>query len=422
MRLTTQRLSAGRKNSIKKEPENKIMKNAGIPGFIPATLLALLLVGCNGNRQTKNDPAAEMTKLLQARLDSLTDNNVVPGTTLSVRFGDGTNISLASGFADVENKIAMKPDDVMLSGSVGKTYVAAVVLKLYEQGLIDLKAKAITYLADAGWFGNVQNAPEITVEMLLNHTAGIPEYVYQRELWEAVREDPDREWSGEERLAFTSGMPPVNPPGGGWSYADSHYIILGLIIEQVTGRNYYEVLDELILRPCKLENTSHSDRRSIPGLIQAYTDHTDEFLLPRRVLNDNGYAFNPQMEWTGGGLASTVSDLTLWASLLYGGSVLKPETLKLMLTPAPYETTLFEGAGYGLGTIIAETNGVIWYGHTGFAPGYITYLQYLPDHKIALAFQVNSDSSHRDFSLKKYFNTVKEVVLNNSLPVSGTGE
>jgi D-alanyl-D-alanine carboxypeptidase len=396
-----------------------IMQKIRMPGLIPASVLALLLFSCNGNKQVKTNSKAEMNRLLQARLDSLTNNQIVPGATLSVRFGDGTNISLASGLADVEEKIPMKPDDIMLSGSVGKTYVAAVILKLSEQGLIDLKAKAVSYLKDTDWFQKVQNAPDITVEMLLNHTAGIPEYVYQKELWEAIKENPDKEWSVEERLAFISDEPPVNPPGEGWAYADSHYLILGLIIETVTGRTYYEVLDEAILGPCKLEHTFHSDRRSIPGLIPGYTNLTGEFQLPHKVLNDNKYAFNPQTEWTGGGLASTVSDLTLWASQLYGGSVLKPETLKLMLTPAPYETTLFEGAMYGLGSFIAETDGVTWYGHTGFSPGYITYVQYLPEFKIALALQVNDDSSHDKFSLKEYFNTIKKVVLDHNYPTSG---
>ena len=124
--------------------------------LILATVLALLLFSCNSIKQAKSDPNREIARLLQARLDSLTDNQIVPGVTLSVRFCDGTNISLASGLADVENKIPMKPDDIMFSGSVGKTYVAAVVLKLYEQGLIDLKAKAIDYLQDAAWFQRVQ--------------------------------------------------------------------------------------------------------------------------------------------------------------------------------------------------------------------------------------------------------------------------
>ncbi|MDZ7634908.1 MAG: serine hydrolase domain-containing protein [Bacteroidales bacterium] len=221
---------------------------------------------------------------------------------------------------------------------------------------------------------------------------------------------------------LVSDEPPTNPPGEGWAYADSHYLILGLIIEKVTGRTYYDVLDELILGPCNLKHTFHSDRRAIRGLIPGYTDLTEEFLLPHKVLNDNKYAFNPQMEWTGGGLASTVSDLTLWACRFYGGSVLKPETLKLMLTPAPHETTLFEDARYGLGSFIAETDGVTWYGHTGFCPGYITYVQYLPDYKIAMALQVNDDSSHDNFSLKEYFNTIKKVVLTHGYPTYGKSE
>lgn len=395
------------------------MQKARKPILMLISALALLLFSCNGNKHMKTNSKVEIVKLLQARLDSLTDNQLVPGATLSVRLNDGTNISLASGLADVENKIPMKPDDIMFSGSVGKTYVAAVVLKLYEQGLIDLKAKAMDYLKDTAWFQRVQNAPEITVEMLLNHTAGIPEYVYQKELWQAIKENPDKVWSVEERLSYIIDEPPANPAGEGWAYADSHYLILGLIIEKVTGRSYYEVLDELILGPCNLNHTFHSDSRTIPGLIPGYTNLTEEFQLPHKVFSDNKYAFNPQMEWTGGGLVSTVSDLTLWVSQLYGGNVLKPESLKLMLTPAPYKTTLFEDAKYGLGSFIAESEGVIYYGHTGFAPGYITYVQYLPDYNIALALQVNDDSSHENFSLKKYFNTIRKVVLNNNEPTSG---
>jgi D-alanyl-D-alanine carboxypeptidase len=399
-----------------------ISQKIRIPVLILATALPVLLFSCNSNRQIKSASKVEMTRLLQARLDSLTENQVVPGAALSVRLSDGTDISLASGLADVEKKIPMKPDDIMFSGSVGKTYVAAVILRLYEQGLIDLKGKAGSCLMDEGWFQKVPNAPDITVEMLLNHTAGIPEYVYHKEVWEAIKKDPDKEWSVEEGLSFIFNDPPSNLPGEGWAYADSHYLVLGLIIEKVTGRTYYEVLDEMILGPCNLQNTFHSDRRSIPRLIPGYTNLAEEFMLPRKVLNYNRYVFNPQMEWTGGGLASTVSDLTLWGSLLYGGSILKPETLRLMLTPAPHETTLFEKAGYGLGSFVGETDGVTYYGHTGFVPGYITCLQYIPEYNIALAFQVNDDSSHSSFLLKEYFNTIKKVVLNHNYPVSGKPE
>lgn len=375
------------------------------------TIVASLLLSCYNNKQVKNESNLEIANILQTKLDSLTNKQVVPGVTLSVRFRDKTNISLASGWADVENKIPMKPDDIMFSGSVGKTYVAAVVLKLYEQGLIDLKVKAIDYLRDTAWFLKVQNASEITVEMLLNHTAGIPEYVYKQGLWQVIKENPDKEWNVEERLTYVFDDPPTNAPGKGWAYADSHYLILGLIIEKVTGKSYYDVLDELILKPCKLEQTIHSDKRSIPGLVAGYTNLTSEMLLPHKVLIDNKYAFNPQLEWTGGGLASSVSDLTLWISQLYGGDVLKPESKKRMQTPAPFNTTLFENAKYGLGCFVGKTNGITYYGHTGFAPGFITYVQYIPKYDISFAFQFNNDSSHDNFSMKNYFNQIKTTVL-----------
>ena len=184
-----------------------IGQKARIPVLMLISALALLLFSCRGNKQVETNSLVETERLLQARLDSLTDNRIVPGATLSVRFGDGTNISLASGLADVEKEIPMKPDDIMLSGSVGKTYVAAVILKLYEQGLLDLRAKAISCLEDTDWFLQVCNAPDITIEMLLNHTAGIPEYVYHKELWEAIKENPDKEWSVKERLSYIINEP-----------------------------------------------------------------------------------------------------------------------------------------------------------------------------------------------------------------------
>lgn len=387
------------------------MKSKRIIQLIFAFGFLFIVIPTISYGQISDEKINEIHKTLQAKLDSATSKGMIPGATLSVLFKNGKQISIASGLADVENRIPMKPNDIMFSGSVGKTYVAAVVLKLYEKGLIDLKAKAINYLKDEPWFLNVPNAADITVEMLLNHTAGIPEYVYHKELWEQLKQQPDKVWSVEERFQFIKNEPPVNAPGKGWGYADSHYLILGLIIEKVTGKEYYDVLNDLILKPCKLSKTLPSNSRVLPGLIVGYTGLPKEFQLPHRVLNNNKYAFNPQMEWTGGGLVSTVSDLTSWASQLYGGDVLKPETKKLMFTPAPFSTTLFENAKYGLGCFIGETNGITYYGHTGFAPGYITYMQYIPKYDIAFAIQFNDDSSHENFSMKTFFNTLKKVVL-----------
>lgn len=350
---------------------------------------------------------------LQAKLDSLTAAQIVPGATLSVLYKDGSRISLASGLADIEDQVKMKPDAVMFSGSVGKTYVAAVILQLAEEGKIDLKAKAIHYLRDEDWFVQVPNANDVTVDMLLNHTAGIPEYVYKKDLWQTLQQNPDKIWSVKERLSYVFNTSPVNAPGKGWSYADANYLVLGLIIEKVTGQTYYDVLTERILKPCKLRHTIPADRRSLPGLVGGYTGLSDDLFLPKKMVAGNQYAFNPQLEWTGGGLVTTVSDLTLWAHQLYGGDVLKSDTKKLMLTPAPFETRLFENAGYGLGCFIGETDGVTYYGHTGFAPGYRTIMQYVPAYGLSIAMQMNTDSPKKNFNIQNFFNRVKNTVLEN---------
>ncbi len=354
-----------------------------------------------------------VTRKAQVILDALTASGTIPGATLCIRYGDGRTISLASGFSDREQRIPMQPDDRMFSGSVGKTYVAALILKLQEQGLLDIGDKALKYLSGEDWFQKVPNAPEITLEMLLNHTAGVPEYVYDRGIWQIMKENPDKTWSVEERLSYVSGKQPANAAGKGWSYADSHYLLLGLVIENVTGKEYYRVLDELILKPCTLSNTKPAVGRKLPGLVPGYTSLTEEMQLPAKVCTNSTYAFNPQLEWTGGGLVTSVSDLARWGQLLYGGKVLTPEMLTLMTTPAPFPAALPFDAKYGLGCFIGGSGDTRWYGHTGFVPGYITILQFFPVPSVALAMQVNADAVHGK-AARECFEKIRRIVLESA--------
>lgn len=346
---------------------------------------------------------------LQEELDAMIRNQGVPGVTLALRFHDGTLLSLASGLADMETQIPMPSGALMFSGSVGKTFVAAVVLKLVEQGKLRLNEKASDYLGNEAWFRNIPNAGEITLAMLLNHTAGVPEYVYHKELWQEVHKDPDKTWSVEERMDFIKNDPSSNAPGAGWAYSDSHYILLGAIIEKATAKRYEDVLNEMILVPCKLSQTFPACSRNLPGLIPGYTELTEEMLLPHKVVNEGQYAFNPQLEWTGGGLITNVSDLASWARQLYGGKMLSTEMRNRMLTPSLLPTTLPANAMYGLGCIIGETNGLDWYGHTGFVPGYITIMEYIPALDLSMAMQVNTDSLHGEVAKEVYDNIKKKI-------------
>lgn len=382
--------------------------------FITVMLLTIALLSCNS--RGKHDHQSDLSHtvdILQSELDSVTTAHTVPGITLSVHYSNGDSILISSGYADIESGVKMTPDARMFAGSVGKTFVSALVLRLSEEGLIDIRSRAKEYLGDEEWFNSLPGSGEMTVEMLLNHTAGVPEYCYKDTLWSLMETNPDRIWTASDRLACISGEESVNSPGKGWSYADSHYIILGAVIEKVTGEDYYTVLNDMILKPCGLTATTPAVNRIIPGLATGYTSLPDQFHIPARTVKGGVYAFNPQMEWTGGGLVSSVSDLTRWASLLYGGKLLKPSTKELMLTPAPFATTLFENAGYGLGCFVGMTEGVTYYGHTGFFPGYITFVQYLPEYGISIAMQFNDDRSHNETYMKVFFNKLKSDILSN---------
>jgi D-alanyl-D-alanine carboxypeptidase len=347
-------------------------------------LCAALVVGAP---VTAQQPAASLPEALQRKLDELRERSGVPGITAGIVLVDGTSIGLASGLADTVTREPMRPSSLLLQGSVGKTYVAAVALQLVQEGRLDLDAKVSTYLGDEPWFAQVPNHADVTVRHLMNHTSGIVRYEFDERFIADLLAQPDRIWRPEEQIAYLFGSEPPFAAGAGWDYSDTNYLILGLIIERLTGETYYAELRRRVLEPLSLANTVPSDRRRIPGLVQGYGGPENPF-GPAEMLVDGVFAFNPQFEWTGGGIASTAEDLARWGKALYEGRAFDATLLPVMLDGVP--ARLGPNARYGLGVIIRPTPlGESW-GHSGFFPGYLTELAYFPEYRVAVAVQVNS--------------------------------
>ncbi|UCG28113.1 MAG: beta-lactamase family protein, partial [Bacteroidales bacterium] len=203
---------------------------------------------------------------------------------------------------------------------------------------------------------------------------------------------------------------PVHPAGEGWAYSDTNYIILGMIIERLMGTGYYDLLKERILEPLSLANTIPADRRELPGLSSGYTGYTGQFGIPEKVSEDGIMVFNPQMEWTGGGLVVTTADLAIWAKRLYEGELFTEETLRMMTTPVPFRAALPDQAKYGMGTFVWEGENGTSYGHSGFMPGYMALMEYLPVYGFSIAIQFNTDHGIKK-SLYEYLDTFKEKVV-----------
>ena len=337
------------------------------------------------------DPTRQPESLqaaLEARLAELQVESAVPGVTAGVVLQDGTVFGLAAGRSDTILGLSMTASDRLLQGSVGKTYVSAVAMQLVHQGILDLDARVAHYLGSEPWFERLPNHEDVTIRHLMSHTSGIIRYEFNDQFITDLIADPDRVWEPEEQLAYLFDTEAPFAAGEGWEYSDTNYIILGMIIEQLTGNTYYDEMRRRILEPLGLRNTVPSNARRIPGLVQGYAGVNNAFRLPDAVLVDGEFAINPQFEWTGGGIASTSEDLARWAKLLYEGQAFDSSMLRVMLDGVP--ARLGPNTQYGLGVIIRDTPlGVSW-GHSGFFPGYLTEMAYFPDHGIAVAVQVNS--------------------------------
>lgn len=375
-----------------------------------ALLLALAQGSLAARPSAQGDKLSTIRQLVQAKLNELHSSAEFPGATVGFALADGSSASVSAGLSDIESNTRLAPGDRMLAGSIGKTYVAAVMLQLAQEGKVKLDEKIERWFGSESWFAKLPNARDITVRMLMNHTSGIPEHVLSKEFAKALKGDPDKIWKPEELLAFILGSGPLFPAGQGWSYADTNYILVGMIVERATKKSLYGEVEKRILKPLKLNQTIPSDRRILPGVITGYSRPNSPFGFEGRVIIDGKFVINPQMEWTGGGFASTAEDLARWARALYGGNVLKKTYLDEMLTAVEAKTG--RGDKYGLGVQVRQSKWGISYGHGGWFPGYLSEVEYFPEHKIAIAIQFNTDAIHKlKKGLRAYIADFARIVI-----------
>lgn len=337
--------------------------------------------------KTATDTAALKQKL-QAQLDEWHKNGKFPGATFAVTLADGTSFALATGVSDRDAKTPMRITDRMLSGSVGKTYCAALAMQLIDEGRFALDDKVEKHLGKEPWFSRLPNAKDITIRQLMNHTSGLVRYEFKEQFTKDLTANVDKTWKPEDLIAYVFDTQAPFEAGKGWEYSDTNYIVLGMVIEKVTGKKYYDLVEKRILKPLKIKNTIPSDRRQIKGLIPGYAGDKNPFGGKDAVIENGKFIINPQFEWTGGGMASTTQDLAIWGKAMYEGRAFSPKMLPIMLDGVPAK--LGPDVKYGLGVIIRPTRLGTAYGHSGFMPGYMTDMMYFPDKRIAVAVQVNS--------------------------------
>ena len=365
-------------------------------------LVLLFLLPLKVISQVSTGKASQMQICFQAVLDSLRSEYQFPGATAAYILPDGTVATVATGLADVELNISMTPQSRMLAASIGKTFVGALVLALVEEGKLQLDNVISTWLGDRPWFSRLPNHGEITLRQLLTHSAGIPNHVEMEGFKNAFAKNRNADANPlppDSLIAFVLDQPPLFKPDQGWHYSDTGYILVGLIIEAVTGGDYYEQVRQRFLRPLQLTLTTPSDRLELPGLAAGYMAADNAFGMPSKTTIRPGVmAWHPGIEWTGGGFVSNPKDLVVWAKALFEGRALAGNYLEELLKSVPLSQDDPDNR-YGIAVAIREKGPLgPTLGHGGWIPGYCSSLRYYPNHGIAISFQINTDIGVIDHS------------------------
>ncbi|QWG87506.1 serine hydrolase domain-containing protein [Bacillus mycoides] len=305
-----------------------------------------------------------------------------PGILVKTYEG-GKTWGYAAGVANLSTKKPMKTDFRFRIASVTKTFTATVVLQLAGENRLNLDDSIEKWLPGVIQ-GNGYDAKQITIRQILNHTSGIAEYSRTKEA--DFFKNRNKSFTAEDLVKLGLSLPPDFAPGKGWSYSNTGYVLLGILIEKLTGNSYAEEIENRIIEPLELSNTFLPGNSSvIPG-----TNHARGYFQPDGAseLKDITY-YNPSIGSSAGDMISTADDLNKFFSYLLSGKLLKEQQLKQMLTTVP--TGSAEIVGYGLG--IYETrlpNGVSIWGHSGGIPGFSTFAGGTLGGKHTLAVNFNS--------------------------------
>ena len=237
--------------------------------------------------------------------------------------------------------------------------------------------------------------------MLLNHSSGIENHVETESFQKQLLKSSSRNINHDELVAFILNKKPLFAAGSGYNYADTNYILAGMIIEKITSKPLYDSINERLLKPYKLDNTIPADSVTLPNVVTGYVEG-------KPVIVAGKFTLNPQWEWAGGGFASTAEDIARWGAQLYSGDVLTAASMEQMFS----STSTGEGAGYGLGTMITRSKWGRSYGHDGEFPGYLSDMRYYTKYNLAIAVMVNAETPGVDHFLATAVDDFAEVIIN----------
>ncbi len=353
------------------------------------TVLTVVFVTMNSCRDDQSiDVPAEHpnAKKYQRIVDQFTAAGAV-GVSITVISPEGAWIG-SGGLADREKGIKMSADSRLRIGSMTKMFASTTILKLQEEGLLNIKDKISKYLPHT-ITDRIANANEVTIEQCLNHRAGIRNYL--QDIAPGVFDGSIVNYSAEQTLQLIYDKPADDPVGKGY-YSNSNYLLLSLIIKKVTGKSSYQVINEKIIKPLGLKNTTASTLLPDQLTRSYYAETANEPLIEVTHIDNNGIGGEGAID---GGMISTSSDVAQFVENLLTNKILSPASMQLLQTfvdndPDRLEPDLKYNKQYGLGLMKLDTNQGVALGHDGHVFGFGGKSYYFPKQKVTVCILLNT--------------------------------
>jgi CubicO group peptidase (beta-lactamase class C family) len=328
-----------------------------------------------------NDAGAEASKVDAYVANELLEQHI-PGVALGVMRKGKIIKATGYGLANVELNVPVKAETIFQTGSVGKQFTATAIMMLVEEGKLGLDDKISKYLA-----GTPSSWKDITVRHLLTHTSGVADYAPDDpEKKSSIAIDFRRDYTEEELFQKFIAAPLDFPPGTKWSYSNTGYVTLGILIHKVSGQFYGDCLQERIFKPLGMTSTRIiSEADIIPNRASGYE-------LVKGELKNQQWV-SPMLNTTAdGALYTNVLDLAKWDAALYTEKLLKKSSFEQMWTPV----TLNDGKTYpyGFGWDITQVNGHRLLEHLGEWQGFHMIISRYVDDQLTVVVFSNLDGQH----------------------------
>lgn len=335
--------------------------------FLTVFILISAYAAQPAGRTSQNDLTSQIDALLQKVYKA---NE--PGAAVLVKKQGQVIFRHGYGLADMELGVPVEPDMVFRLGSITKQFTAVAILILAEQGKLSLQDDITKFLPDYP-----TQEKTITVEHLLTHTSGIKSYTDLPEWFPLLRKD----MTLKEIIDLFKDKPMEFSPGERWKYCNSGYILLGAIIEKISGETYEAFLQKHIFDQLGMNHSYYgSASRIIPRRIPGYSKGSSGF--------ENAPYLSMTQPYAAGSLLSSVDDLAVWNEALLSGKLIKREILEKAFTP--YKLKDGTDTGYGYGWSISNYEGQRIIEHGGGIMGFTTYALLLPEDQIFVALLTNS--------------------------------